>query len=782
MANQAKKVVLVTARRRGETKEFIFTVGGGKNDHVAQIRKLNREGWTVVKSATAYKSGSSVSGTFVERYYSDPVLRREQEEEFKKESTKTETVYEVETEQGKALVSEGVKEKLLEQQKPTIPKPPIGAKYSIYDPTSGSYVTSGEKKPLGLLQKETQEPKYSEVKEPGGYYATEKDFKEANIEMKVQKRTEELLEKQKKGGFGGFAVSLTSQLSPTDPFGYKSFRLRKDEKELEALNRKNIETMVRFSIDDEGEYSPKKFGLKFFTKAPLGVYASLSTASAVAGLGFTKAAPLVSKSVSKLPAIPQAIVKGGGLAIKGAFNDKFFVTSGLAAIEATKVKRLKEAGYSNIDIEAELLKDVVYSQAITSGFYSGRKMASEFRTFGMKKVPKEQLIPEDVLSGKARFPEAGTKQMSSLQRAKVHKQLFETKTFRLPGQTTPLGYHTTGQKWNELVAWRGTSELPGTYVSYGISPHFARLGTKPNFKLFGSSIGGGVATSPTIYGFEPAGIEINIAKRNIGGWSFTKPTRPGAFNVPGMKTEVEAVIKPGTTFKETGLSRKFYTEIGGFNVPIVTAQPTGFTSTGNIGSGFGGFADSLAYSNIGGAEYLISAESFGLSAIGFKSSISSKQISSKSYFPKISSKKSNIVSSKQISGISSYSPKPSGLTSKSLKSSLSTSKTTKSQIKPISSNLVSSAPRKTTISAFKPLAKSVIVSPSISNFNFPTSSPFKFKFDTGRGDDLISSERIFRPQPLAYKPSLTGIYAKRKKKKRKKGVYYTGLEFRYPKF
>lgn len=126
---------LATVRKGSEEKEVLFPVGGGATGHAEQIRKLQREGWEVMKSTTVTKSGSSISGRFLERYSEDPTLRKEQAREFAKDQERVVMV----TKDGKTVgvrVSAGVAEKIEKEVIPAQKRQAEKSRSFAYDPTT----------------------------------------------------------------------------------------------------------------------------------------------------------------------------------------------------------------------------------------------------------------------------------------------------------------------------------------------------------------------------------------------------------------------------------------------------------------------------------------------------------------------------------------------------------------------------------------------------------------------------------------------------------------------
>ena len=175
----------------------------------------------------------------------------------------------------------------------------------------------------------------------------------------------------------------------------------------------------------------------------------------------------------------------------------------------------------------------------------------------------------------------------------------------------PGAFHTTSEvfyKGGKIVPSGGSSELPGLYGSTQISKPFARIsgsGDKGNilaglknwknmFKVEGKP---GVAyLQPEEFRYSPAIKDPNFQAIKLGGgkflrtgtadypYKFVNPPKPGAADVPLIKSEIEAIFRPGAG--EYGLSSgKYYTNIKGVRVPIDVfgyAGPTGSTPVVNL--------------------------------------------------------------------------------------------------------------------------------------------------------------------------------------------------------
>jgi len=186
------------------------------------------------------------------------------------------------------------------------------------------------------------------------------------------------------------------------------------------------------------------------------------------------------------------------------------------------------------------------------------------KTFGRTEVKTTELIPKDVLSGKKIFPTADPK---------THLKLFEQ---------TGKGYHATPQPWTKLEAGAGSSELKGTYLSTKVSPYFLRSGAAEGKKFnildyfYGDVIFG--VTKPGVMEITPKGFRAGKYKKIPGvkekphGFEWTSDVKFGMAEVPGMKTEIEAILRPGQLLEKIGA--KQYFKYKGRRIPIDTFKTT----------------------------------------------------------------------------------------------------------------------------------------------------------------------------------------------------------------
>ena len=210
------------------------------------------------------------------------------------------------------------------------------------------------------------------------------------------------------------------------------------------------------------------------------------------------------------------------------------------------------------------------------------RVIGEVRTFTRpNKVAIEDLVPEKVLSGEKRFPEAP--------RSK-HAELFVEGGSRLPDETprikTGAGFHTTAYPAGVAGAGEvlaiGKSEFKGLYISPYLSPNFLRI--LQSNKLFSAETGKGtIFGKPTVYRVYPK--DVKEVPSSVAG-SIPKTSRflqtkgeRGTAYVPKLKTEAEAILIEKTGIE--GSKTPYYTKVGGVKVPIdiiktIETKPTTF--------------------------------------------------------------------------------------------------------------------------------------------------------------------------------------------------------------
>jgi len=295
--------------------------------------------------------------------------------------------------------------------------------------------------------------------------------------------------------------------------------------------------------------------------------------------------------------------------------------------------------------EALLNVGAMFGGAVTGGFVVSKitpKVTGYFRTIGRKPIEPTQIIEPKVLVGTKTFPTA---------RPSQHLKIFKTSPYKLPGEIQLGVWHATPQTFGkQAVVKAGTSELPGLYTAPSLSAYFLKL-SPSKYKLFGWNMTSPLAKSPTALRITPRGLKVGKGLQ-MRGYAY----------VPGIKSEVEAILPPGTILQRTGAA--YYVKWKGVRVPIQQYD------VGGIGVGKSITAGKLtsSYSQIRPTPLITPT-----TVLGTSYTLSSRKISS-SFYLGISSPKISYKPSSKFYGVSkfkSYVSKPSKTFLSSFKPSLS---------------------------------------------------------------------------------------------------------------
>jgi len=336
------------------------------------------------------------------------------------------------------------------------------------------------------------------------------------------------------------------------------------------------------------------------------------------------------------------IATGGGILLYGAGKE----TS----------QQIKIAGdvYSKGGIfGTEAIKLAHIGAGAGAGAKGFQQTAGWWRTRGRDYVPLAKLTTKDVITGKESFPVAPTEQHLKLFTERVGGKYIET-------TGKPGGFHVAPDTFwrgkKGITGLPGTSELPGTYVSAYISPHFAKLGGKGSSYRFSLTSAQGL---PGVAYIKPSKFRtvgfFGTQKYQIGGegkwfkYGWKKGAKEGIIDIPKMKTEIEGVIRTDTGTYGF-ISGKKYTKIEGIRVPIDVFEygdkgAGNIVTSGNIKLKGGG----AGYSYPTSSKLTISPEVAGIS-------LSSGKVK-KSYAP------TSITYAPKSSKISTISSMPSSITS-----------------------------------------------------------------------------------------------------------------------
>lgn len=223
------------------------------------------------------------------------------------------------------------------------------------------------------------------------------------------------------------------------------------------------------------------------------------------------------------------------------------------------------------------------------GFAKGQATSTQLRGWWATRGRQELILEQGV------YPSAPTSK---------HLKMFQKNVIKELG-TEPGAFHTTSQKfWKKglIEPKAGTSELPGLYGSTKLSTEFAKIsGSSSSYKLLPStkdlfSLSG----KPGVAYLKPKGFRYSLASRvspyKIGEqtfrYTFIKQPKPGYADVPVIKSEIEAIFRPGAGnyLLESG---KYFVKIKGVRVPIdvfgyggeVSVIPGGFSTPSVFGRG-----------------------------------------------------------------------------------------------------------------------------------------------------------------------------------------------------
>lgn len=239
---------------------------------------------------------------------------------------------------------------------------------------------------------------------------------------------------------------------------------------------------------------------------------------------------------------------------------------GLFAYKTTKEKAKSILGPSPAGEKAFALGEVGAALGLGAltiySAVSSPKVTGFFRTAGREFVPPEQIIAPEILTGKKTFPTAPPKE---------HLNIFRKSKYLLPKEKKLGIYHAAPGKFKEKPIQAGTSEIAGLYGAPSVSAHFLKLRSADGYKLLGLT----PFRRPTIARIYPAKLEIpkGLKKTSAGKQLEVVEAEKGVAYVPGIKTEIEAVIPPETKIKKIG--SEYYTKVEGTRVPIERFEAIG---------------------------------------------------------------------------------------------------------------------------------------------------------------------------------------------------------------
>ena len=368
--------------------------------------------------------------------------------------------------------------------------------------------------------------------------------------------------------------------------------LARETREAEELELNKVSIIKKPTKDSTDPLAPSKALSKsdFFTtdlerreeiKEKFREKARIGTQTLVTGISFVEASTVGRATQFVTRFVPTQFGKGlvdigGGLIGFFPFTLPKLLLSpkqqlleiGAGAVESYKGSKARFAG----QVAGALIFPATFKKLAP-------KAIGEARTITRTKVPVEQLVPEEVLSGAKRFPEAPRSQQA---------KLFVEGGARIPDEPSKIktgaGFHATGSPIKDSVVTAGSSYAKGLFISPYLSPNFLRI--FQSNKLFSAETGkGSIFGKPTAYRVYPKGVKevpssVAGSAQRARTYLSTKG-KEGIAYVTKVKTEAEAVIKEPTAI--TKEPTPYYTKVGGVKLPIDvirTGQPKPTTFIG----------------------------------------------------------------------------------------------------------------------------------------------------------------------------------------------------------
>ena len=279
------------------------------------------------------------------------------------------------------------------------------------------------------------------------------------------------------------------------------------------------------------------------------VLTTLATFGVGAGIGFgVKGATY---GISKIPKVGTALAVG----VKGAtIGSGVYYGGGYALNIAGQVSSTD----SNFE-RGEIIGGGV--RTIGAG-YTGYKTGSKLFDIGKGYYVTRGRSYIEIPQGE--YPAAPTSKQLKMFQKNIYQELG----------AKPGAFHTTGEvfwKKGTITPQPGTSELPGLYGSTQISTPFARIegsGKAPLQTIF-KNIGQWFSPpkDPGVAYLQPTSFRYSPGVKTSTGYTWKYPAKVGTADVPGIKTEIEAIFRPDAGgYGITG--QGYYTIIKGVRVPI----------------------------------------------------------------------------------------------------------------------------------------------------------------------------------------------------------------------
>lgn len=214
------------------------------------------------------------------------------------------------------------------------------------------------------------------------------------------------------------------------------------------------------------------------------------------------------------------------------------------------------------------IKDtLVFGYGFSKGIKFTQTVQGEIRTFGRQELQLETLTKKSVIEGTEPFLLAPkNKQLG----------LFRDSPFRLPGEPPGAFSAMQQQFYTDVIKpGAGSSELPGIYGAYGLSPRFLKIpGSSPaSFKFSLAEVF--KLNRPAIAYLEPLSFRENrfVKARpyKIGDqtfrFDFLRPAKKGVADIPLQKNEAEAIFRIDAG-EYVLKNNKFFTTVDSVKVSI----------------------------------------------------------------------------------------------------------------------------------------------------------------------------------------------------------------------
>jgi len=292
--------------------------------------------------------------------------------------------------------------------------------------------------------------------------------------------------------------------------------------------------------------------------------------------------------VSKVPVLGPALGSSGVTTLFQATGAA--LTLPIAFSEGTKVIELFKSGKphweiaAEIEIEASKLFGTAYG--FSRGFSYGQQLPAKVERLirGGTTIPKEAIVPENVLTGEGRFPRFKSEPYEPT--AEGYKQFAEKYTppeLRITAEGIPSYHVTTSPIRGDFVTQPGLrsgtlryDDILGRFVGRGEYGYFVAPGASSHFGRLGEAGYGLTPGLPNPFGGEAkillgeyAGVEVTGLSKSSAELANILKAAEGSgklFMPAEQMSEAQAVLSPGTEM--VSVPGRFYTDIGGKTIKI----------------------------------------------------------------------------------------------------------------------------------------------------------------------------------------------------------------------